>query len=278
MSFSIRTNVASITAQNNLSSSQSKLTNTMNQLSSGERITSAADDAAGLGISTNLEAQIASYSQATRNASDGTSLVQTAEGFMNGVSNILTRLRELAMESASDGVGNTQRGFIDTEAKQLQSELDRISSTAEYNGTKLRDGTASNLNFQVGIRGTSADAITVNMLSMNVSIASLGVSTASVNLSSLTGAQAALASIDKAIDNISQQRSVLGALANRFASVSDTIASASQNLSAADSRIRDVDVTSATADLARENVLTQAGVAVLAQANQVPQMTLKLLG
>ena len=274
---SIRTNVASITAQNNLSTTQTSLTNTMNQLSSGMRITNAADDAAGLGISTNLEAQISSYAQAGRNANDGLSLVQTAEGSLTQVSNILTRMRDLAMESASDGIGSTQRGYIVTETNQLQDELDRINSTTEYNGNNFFSSGAK-LSFQVGIRGTANDSISVDTTSMSVSSANLKVDSGTIDLSSDTGAAAAISKIDAAIDSVSGFAAQLGAAANRFQSVSNTIQSASQNLSAADSRIRDVDVASATSELSRTQVLSQAGIAVLAQANQQPQMALKLLG
>ena len=274
---SIRTNVASITAQNNLSNTQASLTNTMNQLSSGERITNAGDDAAGLGISTNLEAQISSYAQAGRNANDGLSLVQTAEGSLTQVSSILSRMRDLAMESASDGIGTTQRGYITTEATSLQSELDRLNATTEYNGNNFFTGAAA-LTFQVGIRGTANDAISVDMSSMSVSSTSLAVDSGSIDLSTDTGAAAALSAIDAAIDTVSGFAASLGAVGNRFQSVSNTIQSASQNLSAADSRIRDVDVASATSELSRSQVLSQAGIAVLAQANQQPQMALKLLG
>ncbi|HUK65965.1 MAG TPA: flagellin [Anaeromyxobacteraceae bacterium] len=276
MSLSIRTNIASIDAQNNLAQTQSSLTQTMDQLSSGDRITSPAIDAAGLGISTNLEAQIASYTQAGNNANDGISLVQTASGALNQVTNILTSLRNLAMESASDGVGPTQRAYIVTEAGQLQAELDRINATTEYNGNQFfANGTS--LSFEVGIRGTPNDAISVDTTNMKVDSADLGVDAGTIDLSTDTGAQTALTNIDNALDTVSGFQATLGAASNRFQSAANTIQAESQNLSAADSRIRDVNVASATSELSREQVLSQAGIAVLAQANAVPQEALKLL-
>jgi flagellin len=279
MALSIRTNVASITAQNNLSMTQNSLEASMSRLSSGLRITKAGDDAAGLGISVNLEAQIASYNQAARNANDGISLVQTAEGSLNAVSNILSRMRELTMEAASDGIGSTQRGFVSTEATQLAAELDRISQTAEYNGNKFFQADAP-LQFQVGIRSSATnDAIQVDTSTMKIASTDLGVDVGGgLDLTDATTSQASLDAIDTAIDNISGFRATLGAIGNRFQSVIDSIKSASQNLSAADSRIRDVDVAQETSQLSRSQVLTQAGISVLAQANQLPQMALKLLG
>jgi flagellin len=274
MSLSIRTNVASLNAQRNLSGSQMQLDSSLSRLSSGYRITKAGDDAAGLGISVNLEAQIRSYNQAARNAKDGTSLVQTAEGSLNQTSNILSRLRELAMESASSGVGNTERGYIQDETAALTTEIDRIANSSEFNGTKLLDGSAATLTFQVGIRNIAAnDQIAVTTSDARAS--TLGV--AGLDLSTQGGAQAALDTIDTAIDTISAARAQFGAVGNRLDSVTNTIATASENLSAANSRIRDVDVAEETSQMARANVLLQAGVSVLAQANQAPQIALKLL-
>ncbi len=288
MSLSIRTNLASLNAQNNLSQSQSALDGSMARLSSGLRITKAGDDAAGLGISTNLEAQIKSYNQAARNANDGISLIQTAEGSMNEVTNILSRMRELTMQAASDGVGTDGRASIKTEVTQLASELDRINNTAEFNGTHFFvNSTSSALNapttmtFQVGIRSsTTSDSITVNTSTWGVDSATLKVNagTTGIDLTNATTAQASLDNIDAAIKTVSTYRGQLGAAGNRFQSVVNSVQTASENLSAADSRIRDVDVASETSNLSRMQVLTQAGISVLAQANQAPQMALKLLG
>ncbi|HTT69967.1 MAG TPA: flagellin [Anaeromyxobacteraceae bacterium] len=274
MSLSIRTNVASIDAQNNLSQTQDALTLTMDQLSSGDRITSAAVDAAGLGISTNLEAQISSYAQAGRNANDGVSLAQTAAGSLTQVANILTSLRNLAMEAASDGVGTAGRSDITTEAGQLGAELDRINATAEYNGNNFF-ANAGPQTFQVGIRGTANDVITVDTTGMDVSSTGLGVD--GLLFDSNTDAQASITAIDTALTNVQGFQATLGAASNRLESAVNTIQAESQNLSAADSRIRDVDVASATSELSRQQVLSQAGIAVLAQANNTPQEALKLL-
>ncbi|HTP30022.1 MAG TPA: flagellin [Anaeromyxobacteraceae bacterium] len=273
---SILTNAASLDAQQNLANTQNSITSSVNKLSSGMRITSAADDSAGLGISTNLEAQIASYNQAASNAQDGINLVSTASGSLNEVSNILSTLRSLAMQSASDGVGNTERGYIQDEAAQLSSELDQISNTAEYNGTQFFSSSATTLQFQVGIRNTTYDSISVSTATMGISSASLLGS--SFSLSSLTSSQAALSTIDASIDSVSGYQATLGAAVNRFQAVLNSVQTASTNLSAADSSIRDVNVASESAKLASSQILAQAGISVLAQANQMPQMALKLLG
>ncbi len=273
MSMSIRTNVASLDAQRNLYNTNLALDSSLSRLSSGYRITKAGDDAAGLGISVNLEAQIKSYSQASRNANDGISVVQTAEGSLNEVSNILTRLRELAMQSASDGVGSTQRGYIGTEATQLTTELDRLGATAKFNGATIFGVT---LGFQVGIDGTANDAI--NVVTTGMSISTAGLTLSAMSLSTVNGATTALALIDTAINAVSGYRASLGAAGNRFNSTVANIQSFVTNLSAADSRIRDVDVAQETSTMSRYQILAQAGVSVLAQANQMPQLALKLLG
>lgn len=275
MGMSIRTNVSSLDSQRNLFNTQTSLDASLSKLSSGYRITKAGDDAAGLGISSNMQAQIRSYEQAARNAQDGVSLIQTAEGALNETTNILTRLRELAMQSASSGVTNTERTYIGNEVTQLVSEIDRIANSTEYNGTVLTNGASSTLTFQVGIRNNGAnDQISVS--TVNATASSLGVS--SLSLGSQTQAQAALATIDSAIQTVSSNRATLGAAGNRFNSVLNTIQVASTNLSAANSRIRDVDVAEETSKMTRAQILLQAGVSTLAQANQVPQIALRLLG
>jgi flagellin len=276
MSLSIRTNVASLDAQRNLSNTQNALESSVSRLSSGMRITKAGDDAAGLGISTNLEAQVGSYNQAARNANDGISVAQTAEGSLNQVSNILSRLRELTMQSASDGVGPDGRTAIDKEATQLTGELDRISKTTEFNGAQLFQQTAA-LTFQVGIRKSANDSISVDTSGMKVDAATLLGGTLDLKTDAATS-QGFLDAIDTAISTVSGFRADLGAVGNRLQSAVSTIQTASENLSAADSRIRDVDVAEETSKLSRANILAQAGVSVLAQANQMPQMALKLLG
>jgi flagellin len=272
---SIRSNIGSLNAQKNLANAESMLGSSLSKLSSGFRITSAGDDAAGLGISSNLGAQIKSYNQAARNSADGLSLIQTAEGALNETTNILTRLRELAMQSASSGVGNTERSFIQSEVTLLTGEIERIAQSTEYNGTKLLDGSQATLTFQVGIRNVAAnDRIAVTTISATG--ANLGVS--SLTISSQASAQTALATIDTAIERVSTARATLGAAGNRLNTVTQTIRTASENLSAANSRIRDVDVAEETSQLSRTQILMQAGISVLSQANQMPQMALKLLG
>jgi flagellin len=271
---SIQTNIGSLNAQRNLMTTTNQLQTSMARLSSGFRITKAGDDAAGLAVSSNLQAQIRSYSQASRNAADGVSLSQTAEGSLNEVTNILTRMRELAMQSASDGIGSTERGYVNSENQQLTSELDRISATTEYNGTKLLDGSVTQLQFQVGIRATANDSITVGLTKTDTT--SLAVN--GNDLSTVTGATTALAAIDAALVTVSQTRASFGAVGNRLSSVMNTIQVASESLSSANSRIRDVDVAEETSAMTRANVLQQAGVSVLSQANQSPQIALKLLG
>jgi flagellin len=270
---SIRTNIASLNAQRNLGQTQSTLDSSMSRLSSGYRITRAGDDAAGLGISTKLEAQIRSYNQAVRNANDGVSVIQTTEAALTETSSILTRLRELAMQSASDGIGDVERGYIQTEADGLVQEVDRIASVTKFNGTALL-ATATTLDFQVGVDGTTNDVI--SFATMAAAASDLGVSGLDVN--DKAASQAALSTLDAALVNVSTARATLGAAGNRFSSAIANIQSFAEALSAANSRIKDVDVAEETSRLARSQILQQAGVSVLAQANQMPQLALKLLG
>ena len=273
MTMSIRTNIASLNAQRNLSSTQTALSSSMSRLSSGYRITKAGDDAAGLGISTKLTAQIKSYTQSIRNANDGMSVLQTSEASLNETANILTRLRELAMESASDGIGASERGYIQTEASQLLSEVDRIAQTTKFNGTALLSGALATLSFHVGINDTTNDVILFNNIDATTSALGVG----SLDLSTLASASSALALLDEALLNVSTARATIGATGNRFQSTINDIQSFSEALSSANSRIMDVDVAEETSSMARANILQQAGVSVLAQANQQPQLALKLL-
>jgi flagellin len=273
---SIRTNVSSLNAQRNLYSTQNSLDSSLSKLSSGFRITKAGDDAAGLGISTKLESQIKSYSQAVRNANDGISVIQSTEAALNESANILTRLRELAMQSGSDGVGNSERAYIQKESSALVNELQRISQVTEYNGTKLLNGANATLDFQVGIYSTTNDAISFSSLDATTGASGLNVS--GISLASKASALASLASLDSALAAVSDARSTLGANGNRFNSAIANIQSFAESLSAANSRIKDVDVAEETSKMSRSQILLQAGVSVLAQANQMPQMALKLLG
>ncbi len=275
MAMSIRTNVASLNAQRNIFQTQLSLDSSLARLSSGYRITKAGDDAAGLGISVNLEAQIRSYNQAARNAQDGISVVQTGEGALNEVSNILTRMRELAMESASDGIGDTERAYIQKETQALTTEIQRIANATEFNGQPLLNSITATMTFQVGIRNVDAND-RISVTTVDVRTTTLGVD--GLSLSSALAARTALDTIDAAIQNISQARANYGAAGNRLTNVINQIHVASENISAANSRIRDVDVAEESSRLTRSQILLQAGVSVLSQANQAPQVALKLLG
>lgn len=281
MAFSVMTNVASLNAQRHLGRSQSTLNSSMGRLASGLRINRAGDDAAGLAISENLKSQIRSLGQAERNANDGVSLLQTAEGGMNEMSGVVTRMRELAMQSSTDTVGNTERAFIQQEFTALMSEIDRIAEVTEFNGTSLLDGTATALDFQVGIHNTANDRITVAVDDMHAAILGTGgggAALSTTDISTKAGAQAALDIIDASISDISAGRADIGAAENRLQVTVANLGTARENLSAANSRIRDTDVAEESAQLTRSNILLQAGASVLAQANQAPQIALSLLG
>ena len=272
MTISINSNISSLTAQNNLSKTQMAYSGNLSRLSSGLRINSAADDAAGLAISERFKAQIKSLNQASRNANDGISLLQTAEGAMNQIGGVLTRMRELATQAANGTVSAGDRGYIDNEAQALSGEIDRISAVTDFNGTKLLDGTF-NQDLQVGSHNSANDRV-------NVTIGATAFATiagAAVDLSTAAGAQTALDTLDTAIDALSTVRAGLGTTQNRLQVAISNLGSASENMSAANSRIRDVDVAQETAEMTRNNILMQAGISVLAQANQSPQVALKLL-
>jgi len=280
MAISIVTNVSSLNAQRNLGSTQEALSKSLSRLSSGMRINSAADDAAGLAISEKLKSQIRSMSQAERNANDAVSLLQTAEGSMSEVSGMLSRMRELSVQAGNDTVGAAERGFLQNELADLRSEVNRIAEVTEFNGTKLIDGTASSLTFQVGIQNTTNDRMSVSINDMHASALGTGAATrlSGVDISTISGAQTALDVLDSAITDVSAGRASIGAVQNRMQVTIANLATARENLSAANSRVRDVDVASESAELTRKNILMQAGVSVLAQANQSPSIALSLLG
>lgn len=281
MGLRINTNIAALNAQRNLAKSNLLLNRSLDRLSSGLRITRAGDDAAGLAISESLRAQIRGLAQAQRNASDGISITQVAEGALNEISNILIRLRELAVQSASDGsVSNAERSFLQNEFTSLQSEITRIAESTKFGGRSLVNGSlsaaASALTFQVGINNVAA----VDRISLTIGSATatgLGVAAGQANVSTLGGAQTALATVDAAISTVSTVRGNLGAAQNRLQSTINNLAVSIENISAANSRIRDVDVAAETANLTRAQVLQQAGIAVLAQANVSSQVALTLL-
>ena len=273
MGLRVNTNVLSLTAQKNLAQVTSRLQGNYARLSSGLRIATAADDAAGLGISERMRAQIRSLAQAGRNTQDGVSLVQTAEGSLSEVNNNLARMRELAVQASSGTLNDGDRAALDNEFQELISEIDRIAEQSDFNGIQLLDGSVATVDIQVGTE--SGETVTISLEDM--SEAALGLDGGTFDLTSVANASAALATIDSAIDSVSSYRGSLGAFQNRLMSAGRSISTAGENLSAAESRIRDVDVAHETADLTRNSIMQQAAVAVLAQANVQPQLALELL-
>lgn len=276
MSLVIPTNVASLQAQVSLSKNQKALQTSFNKLSSGYRIVTAADDAAGLAISEGMKSQVRSYTVAERNANDGISMAQTAEGSLGEVHNVLGRMRELAMQSSNGSITSTDRDFLDTEFQSLKSEITRVQGSAKFNEHSLVTQTGGAITFQVGLNNTAADQIAVtfggvNLSTMLASGANLKGATAGVAL-------AQLSTIDTAITTVSTARSKFGAAMNRLDVAVSNIQTMRTNISAANSRIRDVDVAEETATMSRNQVLSQAGVSVLAQANQLPAMAMSLMG
>jgi flagellin len=275
MSLYINTNVASESAQKNLGANQARLQSSFARLSSGLRINSAKDDAAGLAISESLKSQIRSFNLAERHAGDGISMAQTAEGSLGEVHGILGRMRELAVQASNGPLTAEDRGFLQTEFSSLQSEITRIQGSAKFNGKQLLGATANTVTLQVGLNDVSSDQIQVQL--GGVSLDSITGSAALLSGSTEDNALAALSTIDTAIGNVSTARSTFGAAMNRLEVAQSSIQTMRLNLSAANSRIADVDVASETAQLSRNQVLTQAGVSVLAQANQLPQLAFGLL-
>jgi flagellin len=277
MGLRINTNVASINAQRNLRGSNSDMRKAMQRLSSGYRINNAGDDAAGLAISENLKAQIRGYRMNIRNSEDGISLVQVAEGGLNETSSILTRLRELGIQAASDTIGPDERTFLDREYQNLLLEIDRIANATEFNKTKLLNGTGQMFDIQVGIRNVEdVDRIAFDGTRTNATVDGLGLS--GMDLVDKAKAQESLAIIDRAIQRVSAARADFGALQNRLQSTISNLDVSVENLSAANSRIRDADVATEVAEMTRNNIMLTAGISVLGQANSTNQMALKLLG
>lgn len=276
MGLRINTNVASLNAQRNLGATRINQQKVLEQLSSGQRINRAGDDAAGLAISENLKAQVRGLKQAERNAQDGVSLVQIAEGALSEVSNILIRLRELAVQAASDTIGPTERKFLNVEFEQLVQEVDRIANSTEFNRVPLLNGTGAVFDIQIGTRNDPlSDRLTFDASSADVNVAALGLNLASV--ADKISSQNSLQAIDQAIISVSGIRADFGALQNRLQSTINNIQVSSENLSAANSRVRDTDIASATAELTKNNILMQAGTSVLAQANQSTTSALSLI-
>ncbi len=271
----INTNVSSLEAQKNLTGAHKRLQKSFERLSSGFRINTAADDAAGLAVSESMRSQIRSYTVAERNTNNAISMAQTAEAGLGQISGILIRMRELSVQSANGDLTSTDRGYLDTEFQQLKDELTRLAEATEFNGKEMLAGSVATIDFQVGINTTSFDTIQVSF--GGVSLSGLGLSGSSIAGSVAANALAAIDLIDTAFSGISTRRADFGAAQNRLEiSVANT-QSIRTNLSAAQSRIRDVDVAEETSQLARQQVLLQAGTSVLAQANQAPQLALTLL-
>jgi flagellin len=284
MSISVLTNVTSLNAQRNLATTQTALASSVGRLSSGMRINSASDDAAGLGISENLKSSIRSMAQAQRNANDGISMTQVAEGSMSDIQGIVSRMRELAVQSANSTLGTSERGYIQTEFSELSLEINRIGAVTDFNGQKLLDGSAAaGLNFQIGIHNSANDRIAMSIAQLDTTTLGLSTLAGSVlhikdaSLSTATKAQLAISAFDGAIQQLSQARAKVGATQNRITVTVSNLAVTQENLVAANSRIRDVDVASESANLTKSQILSQAGLAVLAQANQLPQSALSLL-
>ena len=273
----ITTNVASLNAQRNMVTNSREMQKSMSQLSTGSRITKAGDDAAGLAISENLKAQIRSYGQASRNANDGISMIQTAEQGMGEVSNIVTRLRELGIQSASDTIGDKERGFIQKEVDALKSEVQRVAESTTFGSRKLLDGTGGVYDIHIGTGANEkTDWIAYDASVSNATTDNLGI--ADLDFSSKDGARSGLSALDSAQQAVNGSRATLGAMQNRLSSSIDVIGTMNENMSAANSRIRDTDVAASSSEMARNNIMLQATTATLAQANQLPQLALKLIG
>ncbi len=276
MGLRISTNVASLNAQKNLVGTQRDMARSLARLSSGARINQASDDAAGLAISENLRGQIRGLRQANRNANDGISLVQVAEGGLNEVSNMIIRLRELSVQASSDTIGDTERKFLDVEYQQLKSEIQRVTEVTKFNGRDLLNGTGGVIDIQVGTNNDPfKDRISFNASAANASLESLGLT--SESLAEKEMAQTSMDVLDRALVSVNAIRANFGAMQNRLQSTSANIMISDENLSAANSRIRDADIAAESAELTRNNILMQAGVSVLGQANNMSNIALKLL-
>jgi len=274
MGLRVNTNIASINAQRNTAQVTTRLARNYQRLSTGLRISGAADDAAGLAISERLRAQVRSLSQASRNANDGISLVQVGEGALNEVSNILVRLRELTIQAANGSSSSADKDTIKEEFDSLVNEINRIAQSTEFNGIKLLDGSATSVTFQVGIN-TVANVDQLNVTLTPALSTSLGLST--LDVGSAGNTSFAIDQLDAAVNAVSQLRGKFGSLQNRLQSTIANLGVSAESLSAAESRIRDVDVAYETAELTRNNILQQASISILAQANQQPQAALSLL-
>jgi len=273
MALIVNNNLASIAAQRNLTVNTNQLQRSVERLSSGLRITRAADDAAGLGVSETLRAHIRSINQATRNANDGISLTQVADGAAATIGNLLSRLRELSSQASSGTVGSTERSYLDQEFVSLRSEIDRIASVTEFNGQALLSGTTNSFEVFIGFKSGTGNSLSADLNDLD--LASIGL--ASVNISSSANAQSALSNIDSAISAVATARAEYGSIQNRFEAAISNLQITSESFTAAESRIRDADVAYETSQFTKNQVLVQSGISVLAQANALPQQALALL-
>jgi len=277
MGLRIATNTQALAAQRFLEGNHIAQNRSLERLASGSRINRAGDDAAGLAISEKLKANIRSMQQATRNANDGVSLIQTAEGAMNEISNIFIRVRELSIQGANDTLSDTERKFVDKEVQSLKAEVDRIAQTTEFNGLHLLNGTGEALEFQVGLHNNPMeDRIVFDTQKGQATLDSFNLG--DVSTATKESSRENLEKLDMAISRLNENRSSLGALQNRLGSTINNMQIYTENLSAANSRIRDTDMATESSELVRNNILTSANVAMLGQANQNPQVALKLLG
>jgi len=276
MGFRINTNIQSLAAQRALGIVRKQQDKSLQKLSSGSRIIRAGDDAAGLAISEKLKASIRGTRQATKNANDGVSMIQTAEGGLNEASNILIRLRELSVQSASDTIGDVERSFSDLEFQSLKQELERISKNTKFNGRTLLDGEGEDIEVQIGIHNNPMlDRLKYSPSSTNATIDALDIGETTVN--NKESSQENLSVLDEAINRINSNRAVLGALQNRLESSINNLEIKTENLSAANSRIRDTDIAAEASELTRNNIITNSATSVLSQANSAPTLALKLI-
>lgn len=277
MGLRIATNVSAINSRRHMFNTNNSLERSMNRLSSGYRINQAADDAAGLAISENLKAQIRGLRQASRNAQDGVSMVQVAEGALNEVSSMLIRLRELSMQASTDTLSDTERKFVDVEYQQLKSEIQRISDSTSFNGFDLLNGLGGIIDIQIGTHNNPLqDRISFNSAAADATLEALGLTTEAVDTKE--SAQRSIQSLDDALVSVNAIRANFGAMQNRLVSTINNLSVSDENFSAANSRIRDTDIAAESSELMRNNILQQAAVSVLSQANSAQQIALKLLG
>jgi len=276
MGLRIGTNVTALNAQKSLWANRNNMDRAMARLSSGNRINKASDDAAGLAISENMKAQMRGLKQANRNAQDGISMIQTAEGALSEVSNMLIRLRELGVQAASDTIGDRERSLVNVEYTQLLEEIDRITGSTEFNGTPLLSGAGGFLDFQIGVKNQKD----FDRISFDAGRADAGTTALGINLTNVldkVSAQESLANIDGAIGQVSQLRAGFGAIQNRLQSTVENLQTSLENLATANSRIRDADIADESTELAKQNILLQAGTSILSQANQQSSLALSLL-